>query len=133
MMGNVQRKKDVLPVDLKKFYIERALYPTMSLLQHNRVTEYTKALQASETMDPAQRAAELRQRLSELLFLCRDQVPAYSDLSFTDLEMRREAQDCLQATDPVPMAEFLADADHYLCRGIDTAHLHRAGKDGNLY
>ena len=58
-------------MDLKKLYIEYALYPAMSLLQHNRVTAYTRELMASESMAPDQRAALLRQRLSELLALCR--------------------------------------------------------------
>ena len=80
-------------MDLKKLYIEKAVYPAMTLLQHNRVTEYTRSLIATEAMDPVQRAAELRQRLSELLFLCRDHVPAYTDLPFTELELRREALD----------------------------------------
>ena len=120
-------------MDLKKLYIERAVYPAMSLLQHNRVTAYTKELQASETMEPDQRAVNLRQRLSELLFICRDQVPAYSDLSFTDLELRREPLDCLQATDPVPMSDFLADSHQYLRRGLDLEHLYRAENKHDLY
>ena len=48
----------------------------MTLLQHNRVTAYTRQLQDTASMDPDQRAASLRQQVSELLFLCRDQVPA---------------------------------------------------------
>ena len=54
-------------MDLKKFYIEHALYPAMALLQKNRVMEYTKELQLSERQDPAQLAAEQRQRLTQLL------------------------------------------------------------------
>lgn len=110
-------------MDLKKLYIEKAVYPAMTLLQHNRVMEYTRSLLASECMDPEQRAAELRQRLSELLFLCRDHVPVYTDLPFTDLELRREAIDCMQAVDPVPLAEFFAQAHEYLVRDADTEHL----------
>lgn len=110
-------------MDIKKIYIEHAVYPAMTLLQHNRVTAYTKALLATETLDPDQRAAALRQRLSELLFLCRAQVPAYSDLPFTDLELRREPLDCLQSVDPLPMADFLAEAPEHLSRNADKAHL----------
>lgn len=110
-------------MDLKKLYIEKAVYPAMSLLQHNRVTEYTRALLETEAMPPVQRAAELRQRLSELLFLCREHVPAYSDLPFTELELRREATDCMMAVDPVPMADFLAQAREYLVREADVEHL----------
>lgn len=110
-------------MDFKKLYIEHAVYPAMTLLQHNRVTAYTKALQATETQDPAQRTAVQRQRLSELLYLCRQQIPAYSDLPFTDLELRREAMDCLQAVDPLPMADFLAEAQQHLRRGADKARL----------
>ena len=121
-------------MDLKKLYIERAVYPAMSLLQRNRVTEYTRALQASERLDPEQRKADLRQRLSELLFLCRDHVPAYTDLPFTELELRREALDCMMAVDPVPLAEYLAQSHEYLCREADTAHLLHAdySPDGQL-
>ena len=111
-------------MDLKKFYIEHALYPAMSLLQHNRVPEYTKELQDSEYLDPDQRAAELRQRLSELLFLCRRQVPAYADLPFTDLELRREPMDCLQAVEPILLADFLSASQEYLCRDLDYTGLH---------
>ena len=106
-------------MDLKKLYIERALYPAMALLQHNQVPEYTKELQESETLDPAQRAVVLRQRMSDLLFLCRTQVPAYADLSFTDLELRREPMDCLQAVDPILLTDFLTSARDYLCRDVD--------------
>lgn len=122
-------------MDLKKLYIERAVYPAMSLLQHNRVTEYTRALLASERLDPEQRAADLRQRLSELLFLCRDHVPAYTDLPFTELELRREALDCMQAVDPVPLAEYLAQAHEYLRREADPSHLLHAAysPDGQLH
>lgn len=119
-------------MDLKKLYIERAVYPAMTLLQHNRVTAYTRQLLETESMDPDQRAASLRQQVSELLFLCRDQVPAYSDLSFTDLEMRREPLDCLQAVDPIPMADFLAEPQRYLCSGLDRDKLcciRRGGED----
>lgn len=121
-------------MDLKKLYIEKAVYPAMTLLQHNRVTAYTKSLLASETLDPAQRAADLRARLSELLFLCRDHVPAYSDLPFTELELRREALDCMQAVDPTPLSEFLAQAKEYLCRNADPEQLlHTAySPDGQL-
>lgn len=110
-------------MDLKKMYIEHALYPAMSLLQGSRVTEFTRQLQETERLDPVQRAADLNQRLSELLFLCR-QVPAYADMPFTDLELRREPMDCLQAVDPVPLADFLVSSREYLCRGVDVTGLH---------
>lgn len=110
-------------MDLKKLYIEHAVYPAMTLLQHNRVTAYTRELLATETQDPAQMAAAQRQRLSELLYLCRQQVPAYSDLPFTDLELRREPMDCIQAVDPLPMADFLAEAPEHLCRGVDESRM----------
>jgi len=110
-------------MDLKKLYIERALYPAMALLQRNRVPEFTQQLLQTETMDPAQRAADLRQRLSDLLFLCRRQVPAYADLSFTDLELRREAMDCLQAVDPILLADYLSSVSNYLCRDLDVTEL----------
>ena len=112
-------------MDLKKLYIEKAVYPAMTLLQHNRVDSYTRELQASEMLEDEQRAAVLRQRLSELLFLCRDHVPAYTDLPFTDLELRREPLDCLQAVDPMPLADFLHQTHQHLCRDTDTAHLYR--------
>lgn len=110
-------------MDLKKLYIERAVYPAMTLLQHNRVNAYKRQLLESEFISPEQRAADLRQRVSELLFLCRSRVPAYSDLSFTDLEMRREPLDCLSAVDPSPMADFLAEPRHYLRRDLDPERL----------
>ncbi len=113
-------------MDFKKLYIEHAVYPAMTLLQHSRVTAHTKALLATEAQDPVQRAAVQRQRLTELLFRCREQVPAYSDLPFTDLELRREPLDCLQAVDPLPMADFLAGAQEYLCRGVDKTRLIRS-------
>lgn len=111
-------------MDLKKLYIEQAVYPAMALLQRNRVPEYTRALQESEQMDPAQRMTELSQRLSELLFLCRRQVPAYGDLAFTDLELRREPMECLQAVEPILLTDFLTMAQDYLCRGLDLTELH---------
>ena len=110
-------------MDLKKFYIEHALYPAMALLQKNRVMEYTKALQASETMDPAQMAAQQHQLLTELLFVCRKLVPAYADLSFTDLELRREPMDCLQAVDPILLRDFLSSSREYLRRDADPTEL----------
>ena len=110
-------------MDLKKFYIEHALYPAMALLQKNRVMEYTKELQRSERQDPELLAAEQRQRLTDLLFLCRRQVPAYGDLSFTDLELRREPMDCLQAVDPVTLMDFLSSAREYLRRDADVTAL----------
>lgn len=111
-------------MDLKKFYIERALYPAMALLQKNRVMDYTKELQASENLDAGQQVANQRQRLTDLLFLCRRQVPAYSDLSFTDLELRREPMDCLQAVDPILLMDFLSSAREYLRRDVDVTDLH---------
>jgi len=121
-------------MDLKKLYIEKAIYPAMSLLQHNRVMDYTKKLLDSECMPPEQRAVELRQRLSELLFLCRDHVPAYTDLPFTELELRREALDCMSAVDPLPLSDFLAQAHEYLVRDADTKHLLHAeySPDGQM-
>ena len=110
-------------MDLKKLYIEKAVYPAMTLLQHNRVTAYTRALQETELLDPEQRATDLRLRLSELLFLCRDHVPAYTDLPFTELELRREALDCMQAVDPLPLQDYLAQAHEYLRREVDTEKL----------
>ncbi len=110
-------------MDLKKLYIEKAVYPAMSLLQQNRVKAYTKELLASETLDPEQRLNDLRQRLSELLFLCRESVPAYADLPFTELELRREALDCMTAVDPVPLADYLAQAREYLLESADLEHL----------
>ena len=110
-------------MDLKKLYIERAVYPAMALLQHNQVAARTKALLESETMDPAVRDAAAWQRVSELLHLCRDQVPVYSDLPCTDLELRREPMDCLQAVDPMPLGDFLAQAGEHLLRDADPAKL----------
>ena len=118
-------------MDFKKFYIEKAIYPAMTLLQHNRVTVHTRNLLASERLDPAQRAADLRFRVSELLFLCRDNVPAYSDLPFTELELRREALDCMQAVDPMPLADFLAQAPEFLCRDADPDQLMHASYSPN--
>lgn len=110
-------------MDLKKFYIEHALYPAMALLQKNRVIDYTKELQLSEHQDPAQLAADQRQRLTDLLFLCRRQVPAYADLSFTDLELRREPMDCLQAVEPILLTDFLSSTREYLRRDADVTQL----------
>lgn len=112
-------------MDLKKYYIEKAVYPSMSLLRRNHVASYTKELTASEFLDIHQRSSILRQRLSDLLFLCRNQVPAYTDLPFTDLELRREPLDCLLSVDPLPLSDFLTRASQHLCRHADTAHLHR--------
>ena len=88
-------------MDFKKLWIEGAVYPAMVLLQHNHVVANTRALQRTETLPAAERTAKIGQRLSELLFLCKTQVPAYSDLPFTDLDIRREPLDCLQAVDPM--------------------------------
>ena len=110
-------------MDLKKLYIEHALYPAMALLQNNRVPQFTRELQELERLDDVERAVILRQRLSELLFLCRQQVPAYADLSFTDLELRREPMDCLQAVDPTTLMDFLTSAQDYLCRDLDVTEL----------
>ena len=118
-------EKEMIFMDLKKLYIEHAVYPAMALLQNNRVTEYTRELLASETLPADQRAANLRQRLSELLFLCRRQVPAYADLSFTDLELRREPMDCLQAVDPILLTDFLSATREYLRRDADVLSLHK--------
>lgn len=113
-------------MDLKKLYIENAVYPAMSLLHKNPVAAYTKDLQASEMIPRENRDVALRQQLSELLLFCRDRVSAYSDLSFTDLELRREPLDCLQAVDPIPLEEFLSQARQYLPREQDLTHLHHA-------
>ena len=74
-------------MDFKKLWIEGAVYPAMVLLQHNHVVANTRALQRTETLPAEERAVRTRQRLSELLFLCKTQVPAYSDLPFTDLDI----------------------------------------------
>ena len=111
-------------MNLKKLYIERAVYPAMNLLQHSRVTEYTKALQQTEQLDSLQRAAILRQKVSDLLFLCRTQVPVYAGLPFSDLDLRREPMDCLQAVEPVMISDFLASTEEYIRRDADLTHLH---------
>lgn len=103
-------------MDLKKLWIEGAVYPAMALLQHNQVAANTRALQLMETLSADERAARTRQRLSELLYLCKTQVPAYSDLPFTDLDIRREPFDCLQAVDPMPLSDFLDEAESHLSR-----------------
>ena len=103
-------------MDFKKLWIEGAVYPAMVLLQHNHVVANTRALQRMETLPAEERAVRTRQRLSELLFLCKTQVPAYSDLPFTDLDIRREPLDCLQAVDPMPLSDFLDEAENHLSR-----------------
>ena len=103
-------------MDFKKLWIEGAVYPAMTLLQHNQVAANTRALQSMETLPAEERAVRTRQRLSELLFLCKTQVPAYSDLPFTDLDIRREPLDCLQAVDPMPLSDFLDEAENHLSR-----------------
>lgn len=111
-------------MDLKKLYIERALYPAMELLGRSRVKSRTQQLIAAEGMSPEDRRRELRQRLTELLSLCRSQVPAYQWLPFSDLELRREPVDCLRAVDPVTLWDFLADTRSYLRRDVDVTGLH---------
>lgn len=113
-------------MDLKKLYIEKAVYPAMTLLQKNHVAAYTRELLATETMTAEDRAILLRQQMSELLLYCRENVPVYSDMTFTDLELRREPLDCLQAVDPIPLDEFLNQTRQYLCPDIDLTHLHHA-------
>lgn len=103
-------------MDFKKLWIEGAVYPAMTLLQHNQVAANTRELQRMETLPAAERAVRTRQRLSELLSLCKTQVPAYSDLPFTDLDIRREPLDCLQAVDPMPLSDFLDEAEMHLSR-----------------
>lgn len=103
-------------MDFKKLWIEGAVYPAMTLLQHNQVAANTRALQSMETLPAEERAVRTRQRLSELLFLCKTQVPAYTDLPFTDLDIRREPLDCLQAVDPMPLSDFLDEAENHLSR-----------------
>ena len=58
-------------MNLKKLYIEKALYPAMNLLQNSRVTTYTRELKSTEFMSEQQRALRLRQQLTELLQLCK--------------------------------------------------------------
>lgn len=106
-------------MNFKKLYIEKVVYPAMNILQDSRVTRYTKELQATETMPMEQRTAQLRQKLSELLLLCRSEVPVYAGLSFTDLDLRREPLDCLQAVDPVLLADFLGSAPEFLRQDAD--------------
>jgi len=106
-------------MDLKKLYIEHAVYPAMALLKHNQVVARTKELLLSEVQDSDQRDSAVRQRVSELLRLCRDRVPVYSDLPFTDLELRREPMDCLLAVDPMPLNDFLSQAQEHLLRDAD--------------
>ena len=103
-------------MDFKKLWIEGAVYPAMSLLQHNQVAAQTRALRAMETLPDEERLAQLRQRLTEILYLCKTQVPAYTDLPFTDLDLRREPLDCLQAVDPLPLRDFLDEAPNHLSR-----------------
>src|SRR5699024_4518365 len=103
-------------MDFKKLWIEGAVYPTMVLLQHNHMVANTRANQRTEPITDAERTAKIGQRLSELLFLCKTQVPAYSDLPFTDLDIRREPLDCLQAVDPMPLSDFLDEAENHLSR-----------------
>ena len=96
-------------MDYKKLFIEGAVYPAMALLQHNQVAARMRELLAAETLPQEVRVQSLRQRLSELLYLCKTQVPAYADLSFTDLDIRREPLDCLQAVDPMTLSDFFAE------------------------
>ena len=112
-------------MDFKKLYIERAMYPAMSLLQKNRVMEYTRLLQDSERLDAESRSQALHQRVTELLFLCRTLVPAYADMGFTDLDMRREPMDCLQAVDPILLTDLLSVTEQYLRRDADIPSLHK--------
>lgn len=110
-------------MDLKKLYIERALYPAMELLGNNRVKAYTRELIRSEGCSMEERRGSLRQKLTELMGVCCAQVPAYSGLPFSELELRREPVDCLRAVDPVTLADFLADPDAYLRRDVDVTGL----------
>lgn len=103
-------------MDYKKLWIEGAVYPAMALLHKNQVAARTHRLLSSEAAPPEDRQLALCQRLSELLHLCKTQVPAYSDLPFTELDIRREPLDCLQAVDPMPLRDFFDEADHHLSR-----------------
>lgn len=106
-------------MNFKKLYIEKVVYPAMNILQDSRVTRYTKELQATEFMPRDQRMILLRQKLSELLYLCRSQVPIYGGLSFTDLDLRREPLDCLQAVDPILLSDFLGSTSEFLRKDAD--------------
>lgn len=110
-------------MDYKKLFIEGAVYPAMTLLQHNQVAARMRELLAAETLPPEVRVQSLRQRLSELLYLCKTQVPAYADLSFTDLDIRREPLDCLQAVDPMTLSDFFAERHNHLSRLQDRDRL----------
>ena len=58
-------------MDYKKLFIEGAVYPAMALLQHNQVAARMRELLAAETLPQEVRVQSLRQRLSELLYLCK--------------------------------------------------------------
>ena len=103
-------------MDYKKLWIEGAVYPAMALLQKNQVAARTRQLLNGEAVPWEDRKLALRQRLSELLYLCKTQVAAYSDMPFTDLDIRREPLDCLQAVDPILLRDFFEEAAHHLSR-----------------
>ena len=103
-------------MDYKKLWIEGAVYPAMALLQKNQVAARTRQLLNGEAVPWEDRKLALRQRLSELLYLCKTQVAAYSDMPYTDLDIRREPLDCLQAVDPILLRDFFEEADHHLSR-----------------
>lgn len=112
-------------MNFRKLYIEKLVYPAMNVFQDSRVTRFTKELQESERMPADQQTAQLRQKLSELLLLCRSRVPVYRGLSFTDLDLRREPLDCLQAVDPILLEDLLGSASEFLRQDVDLSKLER--------
>ncbi len=106
-------------MDIVKLAIERILYPWMEKRKGNRIRANMRELQASEKLPPDSVDSLRIEKLTRLLHVCADKVPA-----FTDLKNRQDAID----SDPVGVlhslpiltkALYMRNPDAYLAAGTN--------------
>jgi phenylacetate-CoA ligase len=109
--------------DLRKEWIERALYPAMERFRGNRVRAYTQALQQAESLTPTALRARQAEDLKALLLFCVQKIPAYRGLGLTAEEIARDPFAALSRVPLLTKKAFRADPARYLDSSRNPAEL----------
>lgn len=120
---HVYRMEEVTCMDIVKLAIERVLYPLMEKRKGNRVRANIRELQASERLPPDSMDNLRVEKLTRLLHVCADKVPAFADLKDRRNAIDSDPAGVLQSLPILTKALYMKNPDAYVADGTNPATL----------
>lgn len=100
-------------MDWNKWFIDKMLYPAMSILKGNRIIQYRSELLKTQFFSYEELRALQEEKLRQLLSDCIENVPAYREYRYLSEDIQRNPVDALKRFPILKKKHFRAQSEEY--------------------